>query len=327
MRGACIVSLVLLVGCDDKPTARAPATNAPVSTSVGAGKWRFPAARRIIAIGDVHGDLSATISALRIGKLIDADNKWVGGDTVLVQTGDMLDRGDDERRIVDLLVGLKEQAKAAGGAVHLLNGNHELMNAAGDFRYVTPGGFKDFDDVPGLALGDPQLARVPAGQRARAAAWLPGGVYAKKVADHPVAVVVGDTVFAHGGVTPKYAAELDKINREITTWLMGGGVAGMRWVKEPDSPVWSRHFSDEPDPKDCQLLSTSLSMLSAKRMVVGHTVQPRIRPSLRRNGVARGRGHGGSLRRQTGSIGDSRWYRQSSLRGCSMRPRPNCNAG
>lgn len=270
-------------GCDGssstapKPSPEPPA--APVHADAGAGTWRYPAARRLIAIGDVHGDLAATLAALKIGKLIDEGDKWIGGDAVLVQTGDMLDRGDDEQRIVDLLMGLKEQAKAAGGAVHILNGNHELMNAAGDFRYVTAGGFADFADVPGLRVDDPRLSRLPEAKRARAAAWLPGGVYAKKVAENPVVVVVGDTVFAHGGVLPKYVADLDRINREVTAWLLGASEIGMRHVSSPDGPVWSRHFSDEPDAADCKLLSETLAKLGVKRMVVGHTPQPQIRPA------------------------------------------------
>lgn len=281
----CLSGSLALSACDGssssahKPSPEPPSAAAPAHADAGLGSWRYPAARRVIAIGDVHGDLQATLGALRIGKLIGADGKWIGGDTVLVQTGDMLDRGDDEQRIVDLLMGLKEQAKAAGGAVHILNGNHELMNAAGDFRYVTAGGFADFTDVPGLDTDDPRLGRLPAEKRARAAAWLPGGVYAKKVAENPVVVVVGDSVFAHGGVLPQYVADLDRINREVTAWLLGTSEVGLRHVSSPDGPVWSRHFSDEPDAADCKLLNKTLALLGAKRMVVGHTVQPQIRPA------------------------------------------------
>ncbi len=295
MRATWLVLVALVAACDASGAGSAPPNAAPpagsaappagsvagpaVAPDAGMGVWRYPAAQRVIAIGDVHGDMLATVAALRIGKLIDDENRWIGGESVLVQTGDVLDRGNDEQRIVDLLLSLGEQAKAAGGAVHMLNGNHELMNAAGDFRYVTPGGFTDFEDVVGLNTNDPRLSRLPAGQRARAAAWLPGGVYAKKVARHPIAVVVGDTVFAHGGVTPKYAADLDRVNSEITAWLLGSSNIGIRHVQATDSPVWSRHFSDEPDAGDCKMLAESLAILSAKRMVVGHTVQPRIRPA------------------------------------------------
>eukprot|EP00188_Purpureofilum_apyrenoidigerum_P003269 Plantae.Rhodophyta-Purpureofilum_apyrenoidigerum.ctg33737.p1 GENE.Plantae.Rhodophyta-Purpureofilum_apyrenoidigerum.ctg33737~~Plantae.Rhodophyta-Purpureofilum_apyrenoidigerum.ctg33737.p1 ORF type:complete len:235 (+),score=49.79 Plantae.Rhodophyta-Purpureofilum_apyrenoidigerum.ctg33737:140-844(+) len=109
----------------------------------------YPEADRIIAVGDVHGDLSALRNALRLAKLIGTDDEWVGGNTVLVQLGDILDRGDQERAAFELLLKLREEAPKQGGAVHILHGNHEIMNVSFDFRYVTPGGFKDFDTANG----------------------------------------------------------------------------------------------------------------------------------------------------------------------------------
>src|SRR5690242_4946969 len=98
--------------------------------------WRRPATGRVVAVGDLHGDLTATRAALRVAGVFDPHDSWIGGTTTLVQTGDVLDRGDDEQAIIDLLERLETEAAAAGGAVIWLLGNHELMNAAGDFRYV-----------------------------------------------------------------------------------------------------------------------------------------------------------------------------------------------
>jgi hypothetical protein len=237
---------------------------------------RVPMPERMVAVGDLHGDLKATKNALRLGGLIDATDRWTGGKTVLVQTGDLLDRGDDEQAIIDLLERLEGEAKRAGGAVHVLNGNHELMNAALDFRYVTSGGFRDFEDAPDLDLGDRRLTRVPSQHRPRAAAFLPGGVYARKLADHPVILIVGDTVFAHGGVLPRYAEDPERLNRDVRAFLLGESQAGAAVLQADDGPVWSRHFSDDTDADDCRMLSETLSRLGVARMVVGHTVQPKI---------------------------------------------------
>jgi hypothetical protein len=57
------------------------------------------------------------------------------------QVGDILDRGDQEIKLLFLLERLQRQAEAAGGALHVLNGNHETMNVGGNFRYATAGGF------------------------------------------------------------------------------------------------------------------------------------------------------------------------------------------
>ena len=281
--------LLALWACDDTSGGPAPKPEPPSPSDGPASaqpkpkpalkvdiKTRYPAADRVIAIGDVHGDIKATRAALEIGGLIDDDDNWTGGTTVLVQTGDVLDRGDDEQAILDLLLSLKKQAADAGGAVHMLHGNHELMNVRLDFRYVTKGGMRDFEDAPDLSLNDPRLARFPRSHKARAAAFLPGQAYAKKMASHPVVVVVGDAVFCHGGVLPKYAGQIEQLNREVAAWLLGGPAAGSRVVEVPDSPVWSRHFSDEPDARDCRLLEESLAKLGVKRMVVGHTPQKKI---------------------------------------------------
>ncbi len=227
-----------------------------------------------MAIGDVHGDLAATRAALRLVQAIDENDRWIGGDLVVVQTGDILDRGDDEQAILDLLDDLAGQAKAAGGALHVLNGNHEFMNARGDFRYITPGGFVDFHDAEGLDLDRPGLEAVPEGQRARAAAFLPGGPYARLLAGHNTIVMVGDTVFVHGGVLPGHAEHgIERINDESRCWLQGvGEFPAIFKSRTITSPVWSRDYS--ADAPACDKLDKTLAMLGAARMVVGHTVQP-----------------------------------------------------
>lgn len=236
---------------------------------------RYPETDRIVAVGDVHGDLDATIRVLRLGGLIDAENHWSGGSTVFVQTGDQLDRGDDEQAIVDLLERLEGEAKAAGGAVHVLNGNHEYMNAAGDFRYVTPGGMADFADAKGVDVNAAAVQDVPEPLRARAAAFLPGGPYAKVLATRNTAVIVGDTVFVHGGVLPKYAAKVESLNQAGRRWLSEGG-APPADLLAPDGLVWARDYSvPAPSPQACAALDKALATLDAKRMVVGHTVQAR----------------------------------------------------
>lgn len=100
---------------------------------------RFWTAQSLGAVGDLHGDLVQTMRVLQVAGLMAAPvlgepAQWVGGDATLVQMGDILDRGDDEIGILRLLWQLAEGAQEAGGAVYILNGNHETLNVAGDFR-------------------------------------------------------------------------------------------------------------------------------------------------------------------------------------------------
>ena len=67
---------------------------------------RLAAPARLVAIGDLHGDLDATRAALRLAGAIDTLDRWIGRDLVVVQTGDILDRGDEERAVFGLLAAL-----------------------------------------------------------------------------------------------------------------------------------------------------------------------------------------------------------------------------
>ena len=234
---------------------------------------RFPAAPRIVAIGDLHGDLEATVEVLKLAGAIDDDLQWIGGDLVVVQTGDQLDRGDDERAILDLLVRLSREAAAAGGAVHVLNGNHEIMNVGLDLRYVTDGGFENFEDVADGIEVDSLLASYPEEQRGRVAAFRPGGPYAEILAGRNCVVIVGDNVFVHGGVLPRHIDYgIERLNTELHAWMRGDGPCP-EVINERNSVTWARNFSFEVDDDDCTVLAGVLERLGASRMVVGHTVQ------------------------------------------------------
>lgn len=260
-----VVSLLLsLPACAPRvPDAAEPAT------------W-LPEAKRIVAIGDLHGDFEAAREALQLAGATDAMDQWIGGDLVVVQTGDILDRGDGEKAIMALFRSLRSQARLAGGAVYVLNGNHELMNASMDFRYVTDGGFEAFSDSGSDAepvMDDSVLAALDPKERDRAAAFRPGGPWARILAERNTTLVVGRTVFVHGGILPEHVEMgLEEINQSVRSWLRGEGPEP-EWIRGERSPVWTRLYSDEPDQAACDTLSAVLSGLGVDRMVVGHTVQ------------------------------------------------------
>jgi hypothetical protein len=168
---------------------------------------------------------------------------------------------------------LEGEAQAAGSVLHVLNGNHELMNAMLDFRYVTPKSFVTFDDMKSRA---PALAqRLPDAERGRAAAFAPGGPYAQKLAKHVTIALVGDSLFAHGGVLPAHVDYgLSRINRESSDFLAGKLREAPRVLSAEDSPVWTRLYGEPEVAADtCAVLERVLKGVSAKRLVVGHTVQ------------------------------------------------------
>ncbi|MBI4701574.1 MAG: metallophosphoesterase [Deltaproteobacteria bacterium] len=280
MAGALALALAA-ASCRAEPAGRraAAASGAPAASGgpalLAPFPTRFPAARRLVAVGDLHGDMWAARAALRLGGLIDERDQWIGADAVLVQTGDVLDRGDEERAILDLFDRLDEQAQRAGGRVHVLSGNHEIMNVAGDLRYVTPGGFAAFADAGPVDPADPLLDRYPEQVRPRLAAFRPGGPYARRLAAHPIVLVVGETLFVHGGLLPKHVrAGLEAINQEMRDWLSTEGAAGPELLLARDSPIWERRYAQDPSPADCQLAAETLRLAGARRLVVGHTTLP-----------------------------------------------------
>ncbi len=233
----------------------------------------FVFAQRIVAIADLHGDLDATRAALQLAGATDEADHWIGGDLIVVQTGDQLDRDDDEQAILELLDRLQDEALAAGGALHILNGNHELMNGRLDLRYVTEGGFADFEDAVEITELDSLLLAHEPAHRARVAAFRPGGPYAKLLAERPVVLIIGDNVFVHGGILPMHLDYgLDRLNQEVRDWLLGLGEPPA-FIHKRESPTWTRNYSDEPGSDDCTQLAAVLERLGVKRMIVGHTVQ------------------------------------------------------
>jgi len=266
-----IISLAWVTGCRQ---AGEGMPQQPQSSYALDMPTRFPEVPRLVAVGDLHGDFEAATRALTIAGAIDDTGGWVGGDLTLVQLGDILDRGDDASEILDRFDELSEQARAAGGKVHLLNGNHELMNVKLDLRYVTLGGYLDLlpEGRRDPETATPQDVVEAVGERVRA--YRPGGVMALRMSRRNVISIIGDTVFVHGGVLPHIVDYgVERLNQEARDWIRGDRQCPPEPLLGTNGPVWSRHYSDEPDGDDCRLLETTLQRLGARRMVVGHTVQ------------------------------------------------------
>ena len=93
--------------------------------------WEWSGIERIVVVGDLHGEYENFVKILKGTGVLDKDLHWTAGNAHLVQTGDIMDRGNDTRKIFDLLIRLEKEAEAAGGMVHVLLGNHEEINLTG----------------------------------------------------------------------------------------------------------------------------------------------------------------------------------------------------
>ncbi|KAG8896022.1 hypothetical protein FRC00_006617 [Tulasnella sp. 408] len=96
------------------------------------GKGGEPAFERtIVAVGDLHGDYPNMMTVLKMAKVVSANGTWTGNVDYLVQTGDIVDRGDDTLKMYRYLENLRVEAQKAGGDVRSHFGNHEVMNLIG----------------------------------------------------------------------------------------------------------------------------------------------------------------------------------------------------
>ncbi len=227
----------------------------------------------IIAIGDLHGDYEGTLTLLKKADIIDEKLNWIGGNKILVQLGDQIDRGAGDRQILDLFESLKREAPKFGGKVHPLIGNHEAMNVYGNFKYVFPD--KAFYDFENFLSDAPKnyVEEYSSYQQGRFHAFFPGGDYAKILSKRKAILKLGPYVFVHGGVLPKYARMgIETLNREASEW-MEGKRKRPHWITDSNGPLWVRYFSKKTTSSHCEMLKTSLDILKAEIMFVAHTVQ------------------------------------------------------
>ena len=249
--------------------------------------------RRIVAIGDIHGDFNALLVALYKAKVIDMNGHWNGGDTKVIQVGDILDKGgrgvpeddgvdckdDSEWRIILFLEYLNKEAKETDGAVFLLIGNHEIMNFRGDMRYTTSATIAYFGGIKN---------RIELFKR--------GGIIAQKIACMTNSIMrLGDWIFAHAGITAnimKHYNSLEDINRDIRDYILNkldideNANVNKREYKlhkligSTDGVIWTRLYGVDVDENTCKSLNKTLDMITGEDgggLVVGHTVQKDIK--------------------------------------------------
>lgn len=270
----------------------------------------LPKCKRIIVIGDVHGDYELCIKILTEARVIKIKDKmpiWVAEkDTIVVQVGDQIDscrpsKADgivcsepsatlndkpDDWKVMELFTQLNKLALRHDGMVISLLGNHEILNSLGDIRYVSYANLQEFKNNKYL---NPK--RYKSGKKARIHAFKPKNHLAVYLANNRVsAVVIGSNLFVHAGILPETASKytLDDLNTTIRNWLLGKfttkkdkAVVAPLLISNTKSPFWPRHFgvvndrSSHPSTETiCKsLLEPVLKQYNVKRMIVGHTPQ------------------------------------------------------
>jgi len=267
----------------------------------------YPAKRRIVVMGDLHGDYDLTIKLFRLAQVIDENGSWIGGDTFIVQVGDQIDsyrpepmeievggetkintNQPEDIKILKFMTDMDAKARDSGGAVISLIGNHELMNISGNFDYVSKKDINGFRKH--LKRINPEL-EFETDYDARKYAFSPGNEYAKYIACTRLpAVIIGDYLFVHAGIVPDFTRKLGitvrddlyKINVSLKKWLLGlinedNVTAILRGSKY--SMFWDRILGSIPPnvsnehPICVKYLDETLKLLKIGKMIIGHTPQ------------------------------------------------------
>ncbi|WP_297173328.1 metallophosphoesterase [Thermomonas sp.] len=217
---------------------------------------------RIIALSDIHGQYGVMQRLLRANGVIDAQDRWAAGHDHLVIAGDVFDRGPQVTEAFWLLFSLQQQARAAGGAVHFLLGNHETMALYDDLRYLNPK-YKTIADLldkayPALYGADTVLG-----------AWL---------RTRPVMLKLGDTLFLHGGIAPENIDLVRDLAATNAAYDHSLGTPKAQVKADPalnrlyngkTSPIWYRgYFNGALTTEQVKAL---VAQLGVTRIVVGHT--------------------------------------------------------
>jgi hypothetical protein len=235
----------------------------------------------VFVVSDVHGRFTSLIRTLSHAGVVDTALRWTGGRGHLVVVGDVFDRGPDATRVWWLLYRLEREARAAGGGVEVVLGNHEIMILAGDTTYVSE--------------KEAALARHH-GTCYACLYDIRTSLLGRWLATKPALLKINDAVFVHGGVTPLFAglrigkfndATYDYLHEPIFRDLLADSATVARLDQEqyrqrlafffhPESPLWFRGYvqSDTLAPQ----LDSVLGRYDAAVHVVGHTPVRAIAP-------------------------------------------------
>jgi len=182
---------------------------------------RFGPVDSLFVVGDVHGEFDTLTAVLRNASLIDREGKWSGERRHLVLLGDLFDRGDDVTRTLWFIYGLERQAEAAGGKVHVVLGNHEIMVLVNDLRYAS-----DKEVAIGESHGIPYAGLFDV-RRSVLGKWL---------ASKPGLIRIGRVLLAHGGVATAYADySLQAFDDSLAAFM--SEELFHRWGQPPDSTL------------------------------------------------------------------------------------------
>lgn len=222
---------------------------------------------KVAALIDLHGQYDLMLKLLRNNKIIDAKNNWNFGKNHFVITGDVFDRGDKVTEILWFLYTLERQALAAGGNLHFVLGNHEVMVLNNNLKYLHP-----------KYLTTAKIFNVPFADLFNAKSVLGAWIRSKNVL-----VKVNDSLFTHGGFHPNLVDSkfnlhaINNIFKEnlVEDELEAPRVGFARFLHKGEGVIWYRGYFNKIRATRKQIDSL-LAHFDVNRIVVGHTSHSKV---------------------------------------------------
>lgn len=233
---------------------------------------------RLIAISDIEGNFDGLISFLRNNDVVDDNFDWNFGTGHLVINGDLVDRGAFPMVILWLIYKLETQAEDAGGRVHVVLGNHDLMNIQGWFDYAHDDYQRAVRAVTGM-FETGHAFRFLYSDRHEIGRWL---------RSKPAVIKIGSLLFVHAGLSHEllpFHLSIPAINQIVRQnldrdfYFSSTHDPVISTVMGKKGPIWYRNLVREHDglPKASQQqLDQVLDYYQADKMIIGHTVVPDI---------------------------------------------------
>jgi hypothetical protein len=225
-------------------------------------KTEYKKASRQFVISDIEGEFGAFRKLLQAGKVIDENFNWTYGDGHLLLVGDFVDRGTQVNEVLWLIYSLEEKARAAGGYVHYVLGNHEIMVMSGDHRYVNP-------KYAGSAASIGLHLMTLYGAESEIGRWL----RTKNVVEK-----VDNIMYVHGGISRKVnrmELNLSTINELARPFYADTSYAypdaNTDTLYQDAGPFWYRGYYSGETATAAQVLDSTFYKFRAKKMVTGHT--------------------------------------------------------
>jgi len=226
-------------------------------------KTEFSKVSKQFVISDIEGNFRALRQLLQANQVIDANFNWTFGNGHLVLTGDFVDRGDQQTEVLWLIYSLEEKARAAGGYVHYILGNHEIMNLSGDLRYLN----KKYAEHASLLQ---QNFVTLYGENTELGRWL----RTKNVIEK-----VGDILYCHAGISAavnRMDLSTSKINKLVRPFYADSTFkydnVQTDTLYSDLGPFWYRGYYYGAVKASPEQIDSTLSAYRVKHIATGHTV-------------------------------------------------------